>query len=510
MPDLPVGIVTFLFTDIEGSTQLLQRLGDDRYAHVLMECRQLLRTVFQRWEGHEVDTQGDAFFIVFARATSAVSAAVEVQQRLAIHSWPAGVTLRVRIGLHTGEPFVISEGYVGIDVHRAARIMSAGHGGQVLISQKTRDLVAHKLSDVDMRDVGEHHLKDLSAPEHLFQLVISGLPCDFPPLRTDESFLHKIPALSPSPHAAGGTPLSQESQLPLEGHQTNPIYIVRWSPDRRYIAAGGSGRAIEVWESDKGWLSFDYHGHAGAVITLVWSPDGTRIASASFDRTIHVWSAVPAVDSTIKRTITAYAGHPNLTYALAWSPNGTLIVSSSGGGPDTTLHVWNAATGHDLFTYSAHKSWVRAIKWSPDGRFIASGSSKEVQVWSAVTGQKLSAHHGHQGWVRAIAWSPDGKTIASASEDKTIQLWAASTGRVLVTYHDHAAWINTVAWSPDGKQIASIDRDNTVHIWDTASGKNISISRLQAGAVYAIAWLPDGKHIALASSDKAVKVMRVG
>ncbi|TMD70212.1 MAG: adenylate/guanylate cyclase domain-containing protein, partial [Chloroflexi bacterium] len=161
MRELPTGTVTLLFTDIEGSTRLLQQVGH-RYDGILIECRQLLRAAFHRWKGYEVDTQGDAFFVAFARATDAVSAAVEMQCALAAHPWPDGATVHVRMGLHTGEPQRSAEGYVGLDVHRAARIMSAGHGGQVLLSQTTRDLVEHDLPDgVSLRDLGAHRLKDL-------------------------------------------------------------------------------------------------------------------------------------------------------------------------------------------------------------------------------------------------------------------------------------------------------------------------------------------------------------
>src|SRR6266581_7696817 len=142
--DLPTGTVTLLFTDIKGSTHLLQQLWE-RYADILATCRQLLRTAFQQWNGVEVDTQGDAFFVVFARASDAVSAVVNMQRALARHDWPNGAAVALRIGLHTGEPSVGAEGYIGLDVHHAARIMSVGHGGQVLLSQTTRDLVEHDL-----------------------------------------------------------------------------------------------------------------------------------------------------------------------------------------------------------------------------------------------------------------------------------------------------------------------------------------------------------------------------
>src|SRR5436309_14456879 len=178
MHHLPMGTVTMLFTDIEGSTHLLVQLGA-RYTEVLGAYRSLLRTVFHTCGGHEVDTQGDAFFVAFARATDAVSAAAAAQYALVAHAWPNGVTVRVRMGLHTGEPQLSAEGYVGLDVHHAARIMSTAHGGQILLSATTRALVEPELpAEVSLRDLGEHRLKDLQRPTHLFQVVIGDLPAD--------------------------------------------------------------------------------------------------------------------------------------------------------------------------------------------------------------------------------------------------------------------------------------------------------------------------------------------
>src|SRR3712207_6736078 len=156
MPDLPSGTVTFRFTDIEGSTRLLQQQGE-RYGALLAEYQDLLRSVFATHHGHEVDTQGDSFFVVFPRAVDAVRAAVAAQQALAAHPWPEGVACRTRMGVHTGEPEVRAGDYVGIDVHRAARLMAAGHGGQVVLSQATYGLVLRDLPPgVVLRDLGVH------------------------------------------------------------------------------------------------------------------------------------------------------------------------------------------------------------------------------------------------------------------------------------------------------------------------------------------------------------------
>jgi class 3 adenylate cyclase len=182
----PTGTVTFLFTDIEGSTKLLQELGAG-YATVVGDHRRILRDAFAAAGGREVDTQGDAFFYSFPRARDAISAAVEGQRALAAHEWPGGAQVRVRMGLHTGEPAVGDEGYIGLDVVRAARICSAGHGGQVLLSETTRALVGADLpAGVSVRDLGEQKLKDVRA-EHIFQLDFEGSPSYFPMLRTEAS-----------------------------------------------------------------------------------------------------------------------------------------------------------------------------------------------------------------------------------------------------------------------------------------------------------------------------------
>ncbi len=181
---LPEGTVTFLFSDIEGSTRLLQRLGDD-YSIALAAHHELMRTTFVKFGGHEVGTQGDAFFVAFASAQNAVTAAVECQRALQSHEWAHGEPVHVRMGVHTGEPLVIDNDYVGIDVHRAARICSAAHGGQVVISSSTKALLDAKTSsDVVFEDLGNHRLKDLDSPEHLWQLTATDLPAAFPPLRS--------------------------------------------------------------------------------------------------------------------------------------------------------------------------------------------------------------------------------------------------------------------------------------------------------------------------------------
>lgn len=193
-PDpLPTGTVTFLFTDIEGSTRLLQELRD-AYAKVQDEHAAILRRAISEGGGREIRTEGDSFFAVFPTALGAVGAAVTAQRALATHDWPDGRSLRLRMGLHTGEGRLGGDDYVAIDVNRAARIAAAGHGGQVLLSDATRGVVAQDLPDgVTLRDLGEHRLKDLALPIRLFQLQIEGLTAEFPELKTVDARPTNLP-----------------------------------------------------------------------------------------------------------------------------------------------------------------------------------------------------------------------------------------------------------------------------------------------------------------------------
>jgi class 3 adenylate cyclase len=200
MAEMPTGAVTFLFTDIEGSTRLVKQLRH-RYAEVLADHQQLLRAAFGEHGGHEVDTQGDSFFVAFASARDAVLATVDGQLALRSHSWPDGVELKVRMGLHTGQAVADAGRYTGLAVHRAARICAAGHGGQILVSQATQTLIEDEEEDlhVALRDLGEQRLKDLDRPVRLYQIAADGLPSSFPPVRGAAARIEAAEAPSASP-----------------------------------------------------------------------------------------------------------------------------------------------------------------------------------------------------------------------------------------------------------------------------------------------------------------------
>jgi predicted ATPase/class 3 adenylate cyclase len=172
-----------LFSDIEGSTALLSRLGD-RYGQAMSDHRALMRTAFAAWHGREISTEGDSFFVVFGSAVDAVACALAAQRALAGHDWPGGDAVRVRMGLHSGEPARYEDGYIGMDVHRAARIAATAHGGQVVLSEVTLQLASPLPTGISVRDLGFHRLKDIAAAERIWQLAGPGLRADFPPLKS--------------------------------------------------------------------------------------------------------------------------------------------------------------------------------------------------------------------------------------------------------------------------------------------------------------------------------------
>ena len=278
MRDLPTGVVTLLFTDVEGSTRLLEGLGEG-YGDALHEHRRRLRAAFAAHDGVEVDTQGDAFFVAFGRASDAVAAAEDGQQAL------ADGPIRVRMGLHTGEPRLTEEGYVGLDVHKGARIAAVGHGGQVLLSQSTRALV-----DADVRDLGPHRLKDLSVPERIFQLEIDGLPQAFAPLKTLEAGMRNLP--TPRTSFVGRTDELASIDRMLD------------EPDCRLltlVGPGGAGKTRLALEAAARRIDRYQHGVHFVPLVGVPAPDllAPAVAESVQFQVDNAHSAIPARDQLI-------------------------------------------------------------------------------------------------------------------------------------------------------------------------------------------------------------------
>jgi class 3 adenylate cyclase/DNA-binding CsgD family transcriptional regulator len=268
---LPSGTVTLMFSDIEGSTRLLERLGDG-YADVLDEHRRIVRRALAAHGGQEVRTEGDAFFVAFARVGAAVRAAVDAQRALSEYAWPDGAAVRVRMGIHTGVPRLVGGDYVGIDVHRAARICSAAHGGQVLISDATERVLSVEGGEgVEARDLGEHRLKDLTSPLRLYQVVAGELGRDFPPLRAVERPPMELP---------------RQWELGRDA-------IVGREPELELLAAFTAGRA-------RGAVLALVEGQAGVGKSALWSAAAAHADQAG--------ACVLAARPTAAEATSSYAG----------------------------------------------------------------------------------------------------------------------------------------------------------------------------------------------------------
>jgi predicted ATPase/class 3 adenylate cyclase len=259
---------TFLFTDVEGSTALLRRLGSGRYAAVLAEHHSLIRSGLAAYDGEEVDTQGDAFFAVFSSPSAAVAAAVDMQRAIEAHTWPAGEHVRVRMGLHTGEARRTATGLVGLDVHRAARVAAVAYGGQILLSETTAALVRDSLPPgAELRDLGVHRLKDLGRPERIFELDASGLPAGFPPLRSLGN-----PALQNNLPAQLATFIGRDTELATVRGLIASSRLVTLT------GAGGSGKTRLGLQAAAELL--DGTGDGVWLVELAAVTDGDAVASA--------------------------------------------------------------------------------------------------------------------------------------------------------------------------------------------------------------------------------------
>ena len=240
--ELPTGTVTFLLTDIEDSTALVTKLRG-AYAEALDEHRRLLREAVEEGGGREIDARGDELFVAFTRASDAVAAALAGQWALSRQNWPDGATLRVRMGIHTGEPSVGADGYTGLDVHRAARVAAAGHGGQVLVSETTRNLLADDAAPYTLRELGSYQLAGLPRSERIFQVVADGLGDSFPPLRTstsghDSAFSGEEPELEAAAQAAAGGSQPAEADKRLRVVLAEDSVLLREGVARILLDAG--------------------------------------------------------------------------------------------------------------------------------------------------------------------------------------------------------------------------------------------------------------------------------
>jgi DNA-binding SARP family transcriptional activator len=460
LTELPSGAVTFLFTDIEGSTALVKRLRE-RYGDVLAYHARLLRAAFQQHSGHEIDSQGDSFFVAFQNPRDAVLAAVAVQRALAEHEWPGGADVRVRIGVHTGQAAVGEDRYLGLSVHRAARIGAAGHGGQILVSQATETLLEDEeedLEDVVLEDLGTHRLKDLDRPVHLYQAVAPGLRHDFPPLRV----LETVPAAA-APRTRTLHSVAPERAIlvvPFEEQSTGHLLTLAGpltisEPSRELIVA----QVLEVGAQD-----------ALAEVTADLRRQRDRLLAPGVDARLAVFTSARAGDDVVR-----LASEQDVDLLLVDVPLATLSGDFSGTsigdvlrgapcdvallagakdppalGPERAVLVPFGAAEHDWAalelgswlarSHDAPLRLVGALTGGADGRDasrLLADASILVQRLSGVVAEPLLARGGAEELVRAgedagvlviglsDRWSKEGlgevrHTIAEAARAPTL------------------------------------------------------------------------------------------
>ncbi|MFH7024731.1 MAG: AAA-like domain-containing protein [Heteroscytonema crispum UTEX LB 1556] len=242
-------------------------------------------------------------------------------------------------------------------------------------------------------------------------------------------------------------------------------------------------------------------GHKSWVFSVVYSPDGKTLASASDDSTIKLWNVATG------KEISTLSGHKSSVRSVVYSPDGKTLASAS---DDSTIKLWNVATGKEISTLSGHKSSVRSVVYSPDGKTLASASDDStIKLWNVATGKEISTLSGHKSSVRSVVYSPDGKTLASASDDSTIKLWNVATGKEISTLSGHKSSVRSVVYSPDGKTLASASDDSTIKLWNVATGKEISTLSGHKSSVRSVVYSPDGKTLASASDDSTIKLWNV-
>jgi ABC-type transport system substrate-binding protein/class 3 adenylate cyclase len=512
VPELRSGTVTFVFTDIEGSTRLARQLRD-RWPEVRAEHRRLVRDAFAAHGGDEIDTQGDSFFYVFGRARDAALAAADAQRTLGAHDWPEGGAVRIRVGMHTAEPVVSDEGYHGIGVHRAARIMGAGHGGQVLMSEATAAVLAdEEIAGVGVRDLGRHQLKDIERGEHVFQLVADGLGQQFPRIRTaapPRPFYRRplvigaaagvlaaavaIPIFALAGGDDGSTALARvdDNAVGFVDARSGKLVAQATGIEAPQDVAAGAG-AIWVSSSSDNVVKLDPETHeAKQTIEVGDGPRGLAVSGAD------LWVA-NSLDGTVSRVSTE-TNREVQTYPVGNTPTGVTVGARS-------VWVTNAGDGTISRLDAASGAVEKLIDAEAPVRDIAFGGGS-VWVSDPVGNQVLQVPVGASSPTRLIAVGSGPTAIAyggglvwvANSLDGTVSRIESSSGIVTGTFPVGAS-PNGIAVTTDAVWVAD-EVDGTIVRVDPKTGAPAA-SRL-GGRPEGVAATSGGAWVAVQAAGSA-------
>jgi YVTN family beta-propeller protein len=506
--ELPTGAVTFLFTDIEGSTQLVKELRE-RWGDALAEHQALLRAAIEKYGGREIDTQGDAFFIAFSSARNAVHAAIEAQRALDAHDWPDGARLRVRMGIHTGQAAVSGERYLGLAVHRAARICAAAHGGQVLVSQTTIHLLEdeeQELGDIVVRDLGEQRLKDLDRPVRLYQLAAPDLVDSFPPPRTvDTAYAGREGELADAAEAAIADGREKSRALLIGA----AVVALAAAATVVFVVTRSSGSSITVAPNSVGIIDpadnkvVAQLGVGRQPTAVAAAIDAVWVANAG-DRTL---SRIDPTTRTIARTVPLQATPTGIAVArdALWVANGLL---GSLARVDTQISQLVATVDH-----LAERSDRGTVAVGEGGVWFASGTSTVARI-SPATNKVVETGFagGHPSAVATGAGSVwvanDGSNDVSEINPRT----ATPGATITVGHHPSGVCVG------DGAVWVANEADDSVTRIDpeARSSTTIPVGDGPAGiaCVQGVVWVANGGDGTVSRIDTGTRkvdaVVRVG